>query len=94
MGHLHTCKLSATRPCIPEECLPDVQIYSPNYELGGVRNGNAFVARTQNAVSGDLDSSELALGDRDFEGWDDVESEDSESGGYEDFAEDEDFTGM
>lgn len=86
VGHLHTAD---TRTCMPER-LPDVEIHSPHSLDCESRR-----VQIRNANSGSNNSDgELGLGDCNFEGWEDIDPRDSESGDQGDLEEDEDFAGM
>lgn len=99
VGHLHTHQTSAmSHGHIPRAGSQDVQINEPNDNLGENENDDNAQQGETSDIGGsesESDDPELTLEDRDFEGWDDVESEDSASGDeFEDSADEEDFTGM
>ena len=78
VGHLHAHQSASS--CIPHGSrgidAPDDPI--PEQLPGG---GDTQTADMENDAHHELDNPEMALEDREFEGWDDVESDDPNDGG-------------
>jgi hypothetical protein len=102
VGHLHAHQHTATSAPTPEKNAPNAQPPEPEAEEGLDENSvNAQIEiQDGNSEAYHSDNPELGLEERDFEGWEDVESEDSENGDGargedEDMEElDADFTGI
>lgn len=88
VGHIHAHEHAAASVCIPE-----VDIQLPKCEAEN-RPDNVSTQTQENNDNYDSDDPELGLEDRDLEGWEDVEADDSEGEGEDENVEEEDFAGM
>jgi hypothetical protein len=93
VGHFHAHQSTSTSGCVSDlaEDTEDIQV--PDVE-----SQEALREAQANNRGSDMDyesdNPELCLGDRDLEGWDDIEMDDVEDGDGDDIGELEDFTGM
>jgi hypothetical protein len=83
VGHIHAHQTGTSGHIIREADTQDIQ--SPDLEAeAGLDDSSAERIQDRNSDVYDSDDPELCLDDREHEGWDDVESEGAEGGGWDD----------